>query len=49
MTMTMTMEGSKNVINSRKGAKMEGKKEYVLKFCMESIDYEHDHFDNHGG
>ena len=46
--MTMTMGGSKNVTNSEKGAKMVGKKECVLKFSMESIDYEHDLFNNQG-
>ena len=48
MTMTMTMGGSKNVTNSEKGAKMVGKKGYILKFIMELIGYKHDHDHYHG-
>ena len=47
MTMTMTRGGSKNVTNYEKGAKIVGKKGYILKFSMELIGYKHDH--NHGG
>ena len=39
--------GDKNVTNSEKGAKMVGKKGYILKFIMELIGYKHDH--DHGG
>ena len=49
MTMTMTMGGSKNVTNSEKGAKMVGKKGYILNFSVESTDYELDHDHDHGG
>ena len=49
MTMTMTMGGSKNGTNSEKGAKMVGKKGYILKFIMELIGYKHDHDHYHGG
>ena len=47
--MTMTMGGSKNVTNSEKVAKMEGKKGYILKFIEEIIGYKHDHDHYHGG
>ena len=49
MTMTITMEGSKNVTNSEKGAKMVGQKGYILKFSIESIGYKYDHDQDHGG
>ena len=47
--MTMTMGGSKNVTNSKKDAKIVGKKGYILYFSMESTDYEHYHDHDHGG
>ena len=49
MTMTMTMGGNKNITNSEKDAKMEGKKGYILKFSIELIGYKHDHNHDHGG
>ena len=49
MNIAMTMGGSKNVTNSEKNAKMVGGKGYILKFSMESIDYEHDHDHEYGG
>ena len=49
MTMTMTLGGSKNITNSEKGAKIVWKKGCILKFSMESTDYEHDHDHDHGG
>ena len=45
----MTMGDSKNITNSEKGAKMVGKKGYILKFIMELIGYKHDHNYDHGG
>ena len=49
MSMPMTMGGSKNVTNSEKGAKLVGKKEYILKFSRELIGYKHDQAHVHGG
>ena len=46
--MTMTMGRSKNVTNSEKGAKMVGKKGYILNFSMDSTDYEHNHDHDQG-
>ena len=43
MTKPISMGVSKNVTNSEKGAKMVGKKGYILKFSLESIDNEHGH------
>ena len=47
--MTMTMRDSKNVTNSEKGAKIVGKKGYILNFSVESTDYEHDYDHYHWG
>ena len=49
MTMTITMGGSKNVTNSEKGAKMVGRKRFILKLSMELIGYKHDHDYDYGG
>ena len=49
MTMTMTIGGSKNVTKSENGARTVGKKGDILKFYIESIDYDHDNDHNHGG
>ena len=49
MAITMTMGGSKNITNSEKGAKIVWKKVCILKFSMESTDYEYDHDYDHGG
>ena len=49
MTMTMTMGGSKNVTNSEKGAKMVGKKGFILNFIRASTDYKYDHDHDQGG
>ena len=49
MTMTMTMGGSKNVTNSENGAKTVGKKGDILKFDIQSIEYDHDHDHDHRG
>ena len=46
MTKPMSMGGSKKVTNYEKGAKMMGKKGYILKFSKELIGYKHEH--NHG-
>ena len=43
----MTMGGSKNVTNSEKGAKMVGKKGYILNFSMKLIGYKNGH--DYGG
>ena len=49
MSMTITIEGSKNVTNSEKDAKIVGKKGYILNFSIKSTDYEYDHDHDHGG